>query len=127
MIETIKREKSIEKAAHEVVNLKYSNYISEQKDRIIQEIKDNKRVLITAPTGGGKTKSVIDIMEFFDDRLNIILTPNVIQNKQNAAKYGVQSFTGNERKIHSKYISATYDKAGTLMNILEEGKYKFNL
>ena len=128
MIETIKKEKSIEKAVREVVNLKYSDYISELKYEVIQIMEESDKIMLTAPTGGGKTKLIaIDLMNFYSDRVNILLVPNVIQSKQNAKKYGMQSFTGNDRKIHSKYISATYDKAGTLMNILEEGKYKFNL
>ena len=126
MIKIIK-DNSTEKAVHEVVNLKYNNYISELKDRIVQIIKENDRILITAPTGGGKTFTTIEIMKSFDDRLNIILTPCVIQNKQNASSYSVQAFTGNEKNIRNKYISATYDKARTIINYVKENGYKFNL
>lgn len=127
MIETIRKEKSIEKAVHEVVNLKYSNYISEQKGRIVHKINENNALLLDAPTGSGKTNLVNNIMEFFDDRLNIIMAPNVIQNKQNAKEYNVQAFTGNEKNIRNKNISATYDQARKLINKIKEGKYKFNL
>lgn len=115
------------KPPEKVKNLHYDNYVSECKDEVIEAINKHSKILIDAPTGGGKTYAIVEIMNSFKDSLNIILTPNVIQNKQNAKIYSIQAFTGEDKNIYSNCISATYDKARTLIEYIKARDLKVNL
>lgn len=120
-------EKTIQEQQKNVIHVTYKEYVSEQLEPIIEAIKDHDRILIDAPTGGGKTFAITKVMKSFEEDINIILTPNVIQNKQNASSYKIQAFTGKDRTIHSNCISATYDKARALINYLQGTHRKVNL
>lgn len=120
-------EKKIQEQQKNVIHVTYKEYVSEQLEPIIEAIKDHDRILIDAPTGGGKTFAITKVMKSFEEDINIILTPNVIQNKQNASSYKIQAFTGKDRTIHSNCISATYDKARALINYLQGTHRKVNL
>lgn len=116
----------------EKLPLKYSNYVSDKIPQILEVINNNKTTLIEAPTGGGKTRAVVEIMKNYDDgeTLNILLTPAVIQNKQNAKSYkqfGIKSFTEYDTKITSNLLSATYDKSNYLFEYLKAKDIKVNL
>ena len=116
----------------EKIPLKYSKYVSDKIPEILEIINNNKTTLIEAPTGGGKTRAVVEIMKNYDDgeTLNILLTPAVIQNKQNAKSYkyfGIKSFTEYDTKITSNLLSATYDKSNYLVDYLKGKDLKVNL
>lgn len=116
----------------EKLPLKYSNYVSDKIPQILEVINNNKTTLIEAPTGGGKTRAVVEIMKNYDDgeTLNVLLTPAVIQNKQNAKSYkqfGIKSFTEYDTKITSNLLSATYDKSNYLFEYLKGKNIKVNL
>lgn len=116
----------------EKIPLKYSKYISEKIPEILEIINNNKTTLIEGPTGGGKTRATVEIMKINDDgeSLNILLTPAVIQNKQNAKSYkdfGIKSFTEYDTKITSNLLSATYDKSNYLVDYLKGKDLKLKL
>lgn len=122
------KRKSTERKKHtKILKLLYDLYVSENLNTLIEVIKSNKHILMTAPTGGGKTYAIVEVMKSFQDHINILLTPNVIQNKQNASTYGIQAFTGADKNIYSNCISATYDKARALIDYLKGKDLKVNL
>lgn len=131
LLELLEDEKQKQELQGKIEVLTYEEYISERIDKLKYFMDNHKKIFLVAPTGGGKTKTVIELMHYYPDSLNVLLTPSVVQNKQNKGEYGreyqIQSFTGNDSIIRSNFISATYDKAELLTEYLKGRDIKLNL
>lgn len=104
---------------------KFKNYISELKEELRQAlISSNSRVILKAPTGGGKTKAILELFKELSS-LNkkhayILATPNRSQSQQNV-KYDVVAVVGGVKIFELTTdelltTSCVYDKVDMLIN-----------
>lgn len=100
----------------------FSKYILDEEinEEFIEKLLTKKGMkLAIAPTGAGKTFSIIKTMQEISkrdkERVFIVACPNRIQNLQNSTKYKVVALVGGEKVNESLSIaSMVYDKANEI-------------
>lgn len=100
---------------------KYSQFLSEDTpfSLIKEKIAKEKKILIQAPTGCGKTYTFINHAKERKGK-TVFLVPNVANVKQIAEEYEIPGLYGDEVKEGiwevSSVVVATYDKAGAFLS-----------
>lgn len=97
--------------------------LSEKSDDIELILNQEGLILLSAPTGSGKTFTIIQgfskLSKQFKDRVFIILCPNRVQNEQNGKeyeKYNVHVVIGGVKaEQHINIISGVYEKVDELI------------
>lgn len=104
--------------------IKYQNKISEKAEDLKIYLVKKGKYLVIAPTGGGKTYTVInsfnELSKIYKDYYFIIACPNRVQNEQNEKSYPhceIYSLVGGN-KVHEDRtkISMVYEKANEIID-----------
>lgn len=122
-----------------VETITYDRYLAiGGKDKIVELLHlHGKRILLISPTGSGKTKTMIDAFEenskYFNDNygiqpVQIIVTPNRIQNLQNEESYSISAVVGgvtvfDSTIYNSKGMSVVADKLMQLFKEIKDDKH----
>lgn len=93
--------------------IEYKDYISEHEPLLIDILRTPGKKLVIAPTGGGKTYSIIEACKKINDgKVYIMACPNRVQNEQNRDDYKIFSLIGGVMpNSNTKVVSMVYDKA----------------
>ena len=103
--------------------IKYQNKITEKSEELKMYLVKKGRYLVVAPTGGGKTYTVInsfnELSKIYKDYYFIIACPNRVQNEQNEKSYPhceIYSLVGGNKVYEDKTkISMVYEKANEII------------
>ena len=104
--------------------IEYQNKISEKAEDLKIYLVKKGKYLVIAPTGGGKTYTVIngfnELSRIYKDYYFIIACPNRVQNEQNEKSYPhceIYSLVGGN-KVHEDRtkISMVYEKANEIID-----------
>lgn len=112
----------------ELMTIKFNRYISDSDNGEIMKLYQSrgKTILLLAPTGTGKTYTVAKTNKEYsslkddnEELVQIIVTPNRIQNLQNQESYGLKAVVGGIEidyplLTNENGISAVADKIGDL-------------
>lgn len=114
---------------------KFKEYLSELNEELSKILLSNKRVILKAPTGAGKTKAILEIFKELSqinkNHAYILATPNRSQSEQNS-KYDVVVVVGGVKvyELTTDELLATscvYDKIDTLVNECQNRKLDITL
>lgn len=103
---------------------KFKKYLSELSEELSKTLLSNKRVILKAPTGAGKTKAILEIFNRLSksnkNHAYILATPNRSQSEQNS-KYDVVVVVGGVKvyELTTDELLATscvYDKIDMLIS-----------
>lgn len=102
----------------------YKVYLSELAHELKVLLQSKKRILLNAPTGGGKTYAILNLfkeLSLADERhVYILATPNKSQSEQNK-EYNITAVVGGVTVYHLmdseiRTVSAVYDKIDALIS-----------
>ena len=93
----------------------YDEKLSEQAETIREILNEPGLTLINAPTGSGKTYTIVKIFKELAqesiDRVFIILCPNRVQNEQNGKEYNINVIVGGKKAEQFISVSSgVYEK-----------------
>ncbi|WP_455797500.1 DEAD/DEAH box helicase [Clostridium butyricum] len=124
----------IPKSPKEDIELTVERYVSEQNNNLLDMIKENKHILLNAPTGFGKTSAMMNILDKLDTSVIIFTVPyrSIAEGvEKDYNKLGYQLFYGemttdkinlSTKKNKPTKIVCTYNKCGQLINWLDNLK-----
>lgn len=95
--------------------------LNERYDDIEYILNEQGLILMAAPTGSGKTYTIIKafkkLSKEYDSRVFIILCPNRVQNEQNGKEYGINVIVGGvSAEQHIAVMSCVYEKVEEVIN-----------
>lgn len=102
----------------------YKVYLSELTKELKSLLKSKKRILLNAPTGGGKTYSILNLFKELSledkEHVYILATPNKSQSEQNK-EYKVTAVVGGVTVYHLlddeiRTVSSVYDKIDSVIS-----------
>lgn len=121
----------IPKSPKEDETIIVEKYVSEQNNNLLNMIKENKHILLNAPTGFGKTKAMVDLLDQLETSVIIFAVPyrSIAENvAEEYKKHGYQLFYGkmttvdinlSTKKNKPTKIVCTYNKCGQLIEWLD--------
>ena len=117
-------EKKSEEEESPVLKINKNLYEYQEEIQTILDLKGY--ILMTAPTGAGKTYSIVKSFKEKSkdkDRVFIILCPNRVQNEQNGQDYNINVVIGGKRtEQHIQVLSAVYEKISEIMEAYRDKK-----
>lgn len=121
-----KNQEKKEEEKHDPI-LKVEKNLSEYIDEIQSILNLQGYILMTAPTGVGKTYSMIQsfkkISKKEKDRVFVILCPNRVQNEQNGKEYKINVVIGGKKaEQHIRVLSCVYEKINEIMEAYRDKK-----
>lgn len=121
-----KNQEKKEEEKHDPI-LKVEKNLSEYIDEIQGILNLQGYILMTAPTGVGKTYSMIksfkEISKKEKDRVFVILCPNRVQNEQNGKEYKINVIVGGTKaEQHIRVLSCVYEKINEIMEAYRDKK-----
>lgn len=121
-----KNQEKKEEEKHDPI-LKVEKNLSEYIDEIQSILNLQGYILMTAPTGVGKTYSMIksfkEISQKEKDRVFVILCPNRVQNEQNGKEYKINVVIGGKKaEQHIRVLSCVYEKINEIMEAYRDKK-----
>ena len=121
----LKQKQIIEKV--QIIKRTYNKYVLECEGTITEILNTKGKILVKAPTGGGKTYAILKVFKKLSkvnpNKVYVIACPNRSQNEQNEKLYSVYAVIGGKAIEEGVSVaSMVYDKAKEMKEYIVKNK-----